>query len=60
MSGMHRAAPGGVPFHVLNRAGGRRNFFESTADDEGVVETVAETPRDGFLPCRRPFGPLCP
>jgi len=42
---MHRVSPGGVPFHVLNRAVGRRTVFESTADYEGFIETVAETHR---------------
>jgi putative transposase len=42
---MHRVSPGGVPFHVLNRAVGRRTVFESAADYEGFVETVAETLR---------------
>jgi len=45
MSRMHRVSPGGVPFHVLNRAVGRRTVFESTADYEGFIETVAETHR---------------
>ncbi len=42
---MHRVSPGGVPFHVLNRAVGRRTFFESATDYEGFVETGAETLR---------------
>jgi len=45
MSRMHRVSPGGVPFHVLNRAVGRRTVFESAADYEGFIETVAETLR---------------
>ena len=45
MSRLPRIAPGGVPFHVLNRAVGRRTIFESPADYECFRETVAETLR---------------
>jgi putative transposase len=45
MSRTHRIAPGGVPFHVLNRPVGRRTVFESAADYAGFIETVAETLR---------------
>ena len=41
----NRAAPGGFPFHVLNRAVGRRTLFASAADYEAFVETVAEALR---------------
>lgn len=40
-----RIAPGGLPFHVLNRAVGRRTIFTSAADYECFIETVAETLR---------------
>lgn len=45
MSRSHRVAPGGLPFHVLNRAVGRRTVFRSGADYEGFIETVVETLR---------------
>jgi len=45
MSRRNRVTPGGVPFHVLNRAVGRRTIFESAADYECFIETVAETLR---------------
>ena len=41
----HRVAPGGLPFHVLNRAVGRRTVFESTADYSVFVDVVAEALR---------------
>jgi REP element-mobilizing transposase RayT len=31
-----------VPFHVLNRAVGRRVVFQSAADYEGFIDSVAE------------------
>jgi putative transposase len=45
MSRLPRVAPGGVPFHVLNRSVGRRTIFESAADYECFIGTVAETLR---------------
>ena len=45
MSRLHRVAPGGLPFHVLNRAVGRRAVFQSAADYEGFIDSVAETLR---------------
>jgi len=45
MSRLQRVASGGLPFHVLNRAVGRRAVFESAADYEGFIATVAETLR---------------
>ncbi len=42
---MRRVSPGGVPFHVLNRAVGRRTVFESATDYEGFIQTFAETLR---------------
>jgi putative transposase len=40
---MPRVAPGGLPFHVLNRSVGRRTVFESAADYEAFIDNVAET-----------------
>jgi putative transposase len=34
-----------LPFHVLNRAVGRRTVFERAADYQTFIETVAETLR---------------
>jgi putative transposase len=45
MSRLHRVAPGGLPFHVLNRAVGRRTVFERAADYEAFIATVSETLR---------------
>ena len=45
MSRPHRVAPGGTPFHVLNRAVGRRTLFESAHDYAGFIDTVAEALR---------------
>ncbi len=45
MSRPNRITPGGLPFHVLNRAVGRRTIFPSAADYECFIETVAETLR---------------
>ena len=45
MSRPNRVAPGGLPFHVLNRAVGRRTVFESAADYAGFIESIAETLR---------------
>jgi len=41
----HRVAPGGLPFHVLNRAVGRRTIFESDADYAEFIDVVAEALR---------------
>jgi putative transposase len=41
----NRVTPGGVPFHVLNRAVGRRTLFASPADYEAFTESVAEAMR---------------
>lgn len=41
----NRAAPGGFPFHVLNRAVGRRTLFASAADYQSFLGTVAEALR---------------
>lgn len=41
----HRVAPGGLPFHVLNRAVGRRTIFESAADYAAFIDVVAEALR---------------
>ena len=40
-----RVAPGGLPFHVLNRAVGRRTIFESDADYAEFIDVVAEALR---------------
>jgi len=40
-----RVAPGGLPFHVLNRAVGRRTIFESAGDYTAFVDIVAEALR---------------
>lgn len=40
-----RIAPGGLPFHVLNRAVGRRTVFATGSDYEAFVEVVSETLR---------------
>jgi putative transposase len=45
MSRPHRVAPGGMPFHVLNRAVSRRTVFGSVADYSGFIDTVAEALR---------------
>jgi putative transposase len=45
MSRPNRVAPGGLPFHVLNRAVGRRTVFESAGDYEGFIDSIAETLR---------------
>jgi len=45
MPRLHRVAPGGLPFHVLNRAVGRRTVFESASDYEAFIDTFAETLR---------------
>lgn len=41
----NRAAPGGLPFHVLNRSVGRRTLFSTSDDYVAFVETVAEALR---------------
>ncbi|MFM7250203.1 MAG: transposase [Planctomycetaceae bacterium] len=41
----NRHAPGGLPFHVLNRSVGRRTLFHSGADYVAFIDTVAETLR---------------
>lgn len=40
-----RVVPGGLPFHVLNRAVGRRTIFESNADYNVFLNVIAETLR---------------
>ncbi|MFM7413416.1 MAG: transposase [Planctomycetota bacterium] len=40
-----RNTPGGIPFHVLNRAVGRRRVFDSNADFATFVDVVAEALR---------------
>jgi REP element-mobilizing transposase RayT len=41
----NRNAPGGLPFHVLNRAVGRRKVFESPADYMAFGDAVSEALR---------------
>ena len=41
----NRTTPGGIPFHVLNRAVGRRTLFATAEDNTVFLETVAETLR---------------
>ena len=41
----NRNAPGGLPFHVLNRAVGRRKVFDSPADYMAFVDAVGEALR---------------
>ena len=45
MPRQQRVAPAGLPFHVLNRAVGRRNVFESAADYACYIDVVAEALR---------------
>lgn len=45
MSRPNRVAPGGLPFHVLNRAVGRRTLFASPADYDAFTHSVAEALR---------------
>lgn len=45
MSRPQRVSPGGPPFHVLNRAVGRRTVFQSAADDAEFIAVVAEALR---------------
>lgn len=45
MSRPKRVVPGGMPFHVLNRAVGRRSVFQSRGDYAAFIETFAETLR---------------
>jgi putative transposase len=41
----NRNAPGGMPFHVLNRAVGRRKVFDSSADFVAFVDAMGEALR---------------
>ena len=43
MSRHNRTTPGGIPFHVLNRAVGRRTLFSTAEDYIVFLETIAET-----------------
>ena len=45
MSRPNRTTPGGIPFHVLNRAVGRRTLFSTAEDYIVFLETIAETLR---------------
>jgi putative transposase len=53
-----RAAPGGLVYHVLNRANGRRRIFESSADyaafERILVETIRRVPMRILAWCLMP------
>jgi putative transposase len=54
-----RQAPGGVIYHVLNRAAGRRQLFDDEGDYEAFLRTLGEAlARPGLPPSNGPSGSL--
>jgi REP-associated tyrosine transposase len=47
----HRHTPGGLVFHVLNRAVGRRTLFEKDADYAAFEKAIEETLRTRAMRC---------